>query len=183
MKTYVIGGVPRSGKSTIQKLMLERFKISGISTDLLREGLIIGVPEFGLEKEGNDFKRAEILWPYFKGILTAREYFEDSLLIEGTNFLPEYLSEFTNNPNMHMCFLGYSTVKAEDKLNQLRSIRSYNDNWTDELTDKDLLNNIEVWVKRSKVLKAECVKYGIKYFDTSDNFELQIEKAIVFLLS
>lgn len=183
MKTYVIGGVPRSGKSTIQKLMLEKFNIPGISTDLLREGLIIGVPDFRLEKEGNDFKRAEILWPYFKGILTAREYFEDSLLIEGTNFLPEYLSEFKNNPNMRICFLGYSNIKAEDKLIQLRNNRSPNDNWTDELTDKELLENIQEWIKDSEFLEKECKKYKIEYFDTSANFELEIDRAIEFLIT
>jgi 2-phosphoglycerate kinase len=183
MKTFVVGGVPRSGKSTIQKIMLEKHGLAGISTDLLREGLIIGVPEFGIKEEGNDFDRAKILWPYFRGILKAREYFDDDLLIEGTNFLPENLSEFKQSPNMRICFLGYADIDAKDKLTQLRANRSHNDNWTDDLTDDDLLATIKEWIEDSKFLRNECDKYGIQYFDTSVNFDTQIKQALQFLLA
>jgi adenylate kinase family enzyme len=44
---YLIGGVPRSGKTQVQKYLLNNYKIPGISTDTLRSGFY-NMPEFGI---------------------------------------------------------------------------------------------------------------------------------------
>lgn len=180
--TYIIGGVPRSGKTVLQDYILKKHKISGISTDLLRDGLEIGVPEFGITKNQNDLERSHILWPYFKGILLERVNYKNKLVIEGANFLPSYLNELKELKYIKVCFLGYHSTSVEDKFKSIQNESSADDDWTQDLTDTELKDDIKNWIKVSKFYKSECKKYRIKYFDTSKDFSKAIELAVNFLI-
>lgn len=181
--TYIIAGVPRSGKTSLKNKLLNDHKISGISTDLLREGLRIGMPELGLLKSQDNSEGARILWPAIKGILSAREYFDDDFVIEGTNILPEHIVKFNNDSNFKICFLGYTKIEPIDKLKQLRTSSSLKGEWTDELDDEKLLKNIIKWIDTSKLYFQQCEKLGIRYFDSSIDMDISIQQAEGFLLS
>lgn len=180
--TYLVGGTPRSGKSTIRKTLLEKYKIPGITTDLLREGFQYGVPSFGIKKGMTDLERSEVLKDYFKGLVIARRVYTDNFLIEGTNFLPKYLVEFKDNPDVKICFLGYCQISIEDKFKFIRETPGLED-WTTDLTNEQLRSTISEFIEQSKYYRDECAKYGLKFFDTSHNFENTIDEAIEFLLN
>jgi hypothetical protein len=181
MNTYVVGGTPRSGKSTLRKLFLENHKTSGISTDLLRDSFEEGIPEVGIRDGQSDMEKSEILWPYFKSMLTMRRYYKDDLVIEGTNFLPKYLAEFKGDQSIKICFLGFTDISPEDKLQEIREFASPDDDWTNDLSDESLLETIKDFVKQSNYYKEECEKYGIGYFDTSTEFHSMVNAAEKYL--
>jgi 2-phosphoglycerate kinase len=181
--TYLIGGTPRAGKSTIKKLFLERHRIPGITTDLLRESFEYGIPEFGIKDGMENMQKSELLWPYLKGTILARDEFSDDLLIEGTNFLPKYLAQFINKENLKICFIGYCNIAVQEKFKNIRNNFSYDDEWTMDLTDEELLNEIKSFIEMSKYYKAECEQYNIKFFDTSLDFNSEIENVIKYMLS
>lgn len=178
---YLIGGVPRSGKTQVQKYILENYKISGISIDMIRGGFY-KTPEFGLNEGMNDLDKSAKLWRYIKGLIETNEYYNEDLVIEGVNLLPIFLSQLKDKSYVRMCFVGYDTMDINNKFQIMRSNKAQHE-WTNELTDEELLNLINKHQKRSKELKSECELYGIKYFDTSVDFTKTIKTAAEFLIN
>lgn len=182
--TYIIGGVPRAGKSLVADYLFKKYKIQGMSTDLLREGLRYGVPEFGINSDDmdqTDEERSHILWPYFKGIIKARKDYSDRLVIEGTNFLPELLYEVKDVPYLRICFLGFPNVEEETKFNLMRANEHKGNNWTSEMSDKELMDLVIYLKSLSIEFEKDCKKFGFEFFDTSKNFENVIKEAGEFL--
>ncbi len=172
INTFVIAGVPRCGKSIFRKRVLEEYRVAGITTDLLRDGLTEGVPEFGLKREGqSDRQKAEILWPFWEGILIARHYYRDKLLIEGVNFLPKHLAGLKNKDYLKICFVGYPHTGPEEQLRRIKEHTSPDDNWHSTLGDTQLLRLIKIWIEDSLYFEEECRKYGLKFVDLSGQFE------------
>lgn len=185
-ETYIIGGTPRSGKSTLAKILFDKHHINFMRTDLLREGLMLGVPEFGIlkdEEKQSDEDKSIILWPYFKGILEARKYLDDDLVIEGTNFEPKFLAEFRDREDLKILFLGFTEVDVDEKSKQIRASEENDiDEWTSEMSDDELRGLVEYLKQKSIYFKNECEKYNMKYIDTSKNFELAINEAMESLI-
>ncbi len=182
VNTLIIGGVPRCGKSWFRRKLLEKYHISGITTDWLRDGLETGVPEFGIRQGQSDREKAKILWPYFRGILINRQYYNDLLLVEGVNFLPKYLAEFKDTPYIRTCFVGYPVIDAVEKFKQIKKHDSVDDDWHKALNDDQLLKMIQIWIKDSLYFKNECEKYGINFFDLSKDFKTGWQKVEDFLV-
>jgi len=178
----LVGGTPRAGKTALKKLLLGKYGIPGFCTDYLRDALGHEAPKFGIKKGMSDIEKSEILWPFFKGILNQRiKYYKDDLLVEGTNFLPRYLSEYKEKNDIKMVFLGYADLDPEEKLKQIRNNPGAEGEWTSDMSDSELRDLVDEFIKISKYYESECAKYGIKYFDTSKNFEDVIKQAADYL--
>lgn len=183
--TIVIGGVPRAGKTTLARILKDKFNYNFISTDLIRESFKYGIPEFGIKGDDYDqdeFTRSEILWPYLKGMLIARRDYDDNIIIEGTNFLPKYVAEFKNRSDIQIVFLGYADADVDVKFTEVRQFTSPECDWVSCLDDVSLKNLIGKYVKVSKHYKEECEKYGILYIDVSSGFTEQIDIGIKCLI-
>src|SRR3989344_7909096 len=159
--TYVVGGTPRSGKSALRMLFLEKYKIPGFCTDYLRDAFEYEVPSFGIKRDMTDRQKAEILWPYFRGILNQRQKnYRDDLFIEGTNFLPEYLKENLGDEHTRIVFLGYTGISVEEKFRNIRNLPSQHVEWTGDMDDSELKASVEQFIDLSKYFKSECAKHG-----------------------
>ncbi|MBI5358773.1 hypothetical protein HZB69_04080 [Candidatus Amesbacteria bacterium] len=181
--TYIVGGTPRAGKSTLRKYFLEKHRISGFCTDYLRDAIDHNVPVIGIKKGMSDAEKSEILWPYFQRILAQRsKYYRDDLLIEGTNFLPKYLSIFQGDPNIRIVFLGYSRITPEKKVMNIKKFTASDDDWTRDFNDTELRTLANELIEISRYFESECNKYGIKYFDTSEGINSVIKEAANYLL-
>lgn len=184
--TYLLGGVPRSGKSYVADYLLQKYQIPGITTDLLREAFSIGLPEFGIRSydwNQSDKERSHILWPYFKGLILAREYYSERLLIEGTNFLPKLLTEVKDIPYLRVCFLGYPNIDPKEKLDFIRKHEADGNDWTNELSDEKLMNLVKHYLELSKELEQECKKYNFKFFDISSSFDETVKAVGDYLVT
>lgn len=178
---FIIGGAPRSGKTHIQQILLERYKIPNLPIDDLSVGFF-RMPQFGITEATKDLEKSFKMWPFLKGFIQRRTDYQDYYLVEGVNLLPEFVSEFKDNTNVRICFLGYSKITAKEKVELILSNPSH-DGRTHDLSGQKLLNKIQEHIERSKVIEKECEKYGLTYFDTSVDFEGTINKVVEFFIS
>lgn len=181
---YILGGTSRSGKSIISRRFVTERQIPFFCIDFLTTSLQ-EIPTLNI-KHGLPFlEKAEKLWPLIKPMLIHLLKEEPQYLIEGDGLLPnqivELLSEFPND--IKTCFVGFSEIDPQEKLKQVRKFGGNMDDWTKNIPDEELIKHIKAMVEFSKYLKSECTKYGISYFESSNNFPEYLEKVFQYLIN
>lgn len=180
---YVLGGVSRCGKSMIASRLVVEKSIPFFCIDLLITALQEGVPDLGIEHSQDFIPKAEKLWPIVKPLMEHRIYKDSDYLIEGDGILPSQISELINSHpyKVKACFVGFSEVSSQDKFRQVKNLMVSKDDWTKNISDKELLVRIKGMIEVSKYLNVECQKYSIPYFDSSNNFQEYLEKVFQYL--
>ena len=179
---YLIGGVPRVGKSTLANLILERNKISYVETDWIVSMLLFAAPQLGI-KYATEFtkeeyiKKAENFFPYPYQFIKYNQPVVEKYIIEGDIFLPQHVSVLQKEFEVRVCFLGTSNLKPDTLLNN----PSKNDWWIKKLS-KEQLNEVCKWIVAiSNFLEKECKSYSLPYFDLSMDYQKTLEKAYTYL--
>ena len=179
---YLIGGLPRSGKTIIRKKLLEKYRVDGTCTDNLRFMLSEGNKELGIDGAKPAKHNLVIMQPYLDPfIYSLIHYAKEDFVLEGDVLLPKYLAKYLENEWIKCCFIGFSNVSPKDKAKNMRENTCPSD-WTRVYTEEELLNFTKDGIKRSKEYKKECKKLGIKYFDTGRNFDKSMEKILKYLI-
>lgn len=168
---YLIGGTPRVGKSTLAALILERDKISNISTDVLRNVLDYSSLQVGI-KDFEPQKQSEAFFPYFLPLLKILQNKYQNYVVEGDLFYPEQIVEIKERINLKCCFLGSSNITLED----LKQIDSKLD-WVSKLPPEKQADLPREFIERSKMFETEAPKHGFSYFDISPNRQAALESA------
>lgn len=180
---YLIGGVPRVGKSTLANLILERNKIAYIDTDWIVHMLMYASPKLGIktftEFNKDEFKNKTVnFYPFLYQFVKHNQPVVENYVIEGDSFLPEHVSALQKEFHTNACFLGSSDLQPKILLNN----PCKNDWWIKKLSPKQL-NDLCKWIMdMSGFLEKECGLYKITYFDISINYKEQIEKAYQYLM-
>lgn len=179
---YLIGGTGRSGKSTVRKLLCQKYQTSGISTDHITQMMAIAVPEHNLNFDSKweiGFGKMNEL---IKALLTHHPDNQD-FVIEGWQISPSLIKvyqEYSQN-YLKICILGCAEANIKQKMIDIRNNLSYNE-WTNKYSDKELKNLVKELIKTSKRHKKECTEFGVQYFETSKNFEKAVQKAAEYLV-
>lgn len=82
--------------------------------------------------------------------------------------------------NTLVIFLGYSQLSYDECFNNIRKYDQDN-YWTSHITDQKLMEWCHDNIEFSKFLKKECVKYKIKYFDTSYNRDTVLQEVVKYI--
>ena len=182
---YMIGGAPRSGKTTLARRMLAEHGVPYFSIDTLVASLACTQPELGMRVSDPALKRMEIVWPTIRKVACDALESGDDLLLEGDVLLPKHLIEFghSNHAGIKACFIGYANVDPAKKLRAIREHVAAGIDWTEELDDARLLNLIGELRAFSEYLRRECCHYKIPYFDGSLCFANAIREAKTYLHS
>ena len=182
---YLIGGAPRSGKTTLARRMLAEHGVPYFSIDTLIASLASAQPELGMRVSDPALKRMEIVWPTIRKVANDVLESGDDLLLEGDVLLPKHLIEFghSNHAGIKACFIGYADVDPVKKLRAIREHVAAGIDWTEELDDARLLNLIGELRAFSEYLRRECCHYKIPYFDGSVCFASAIREAKTHLHS
>lgn len=176
---YLIGGMPRVGKSTLAQILLERDNVPWIPLDKIREAIRDAAPQLGIT-DGKDWwiQHHEKFYPFVRGLIRAMATSEIPYTFEGDSFLPRHADALVKEFNVRACFLGASRLD----LDTLKTHRG-NQYWLDDLSEKEL-SDLPGWiVTRSAEYKDECATLGIPYFDVSDGQQEALEKAYGYLKS
>lgn len=181
---YLIGGVPRIGKSTLAELILKREAIAYVDTDWIVHMLMYAAPKAGVKTYTDlnlhEFKNKAInFFPFLHEFIKYNQPVVERYVIEGDSFLPEHVSLLQKEFEVKACFLGTSNLQPEILLNN----PSKNDWWIKQLNPQQL-NDLCKWVvETSSFLENECKLHNIPYFNLGENHKEQIEKAYKHLLS
>ena len=181
---YIISGASRSGKTLIAKKMMVEYNIPYLSLDSLVMGFTNGIPEYGIHDKLWPHEIAERLWPFLKAMLQNMLWSDIDYILEGEAVLPRHIAELSKEhpDEMRVCYLGFSDVKLEEKV---EDIYKYSRGKKDWLTNEsrayveDHINNMIVYSQR---VEKECIKYKIKYINTSNSFIPALDSAIDYLM-
>ena len=179
-KIYLIGGVTRSGKSTLAKRILEKYGIAYVNLDHLMMALLNGPVNFGFEIDSHGREISEKSWPMVEAYLQS--IFDrqcGTYLIEGALLEPKLTKAFLEKQSREysVCFLGYNDCAVEDKKQAIRTHATGSEDWTTHVDD-DVIEAVAAYgVNYSKEVEALCLELGINYVNTGTKFESQLNKA------
>lgn len=179
---YIIGGVPRSGKSIVRRKLLKTHKISGISLDVIVEMLHKAMPELDINT-AIDRKILNIrMWPFIEALIQTRMKAHEDYVIEGEYFTPDKIAVFKDDPRCKICFMIYPSIPLEKKTKHIRD-HAHPKDWHEKLSDEELRPYLQEFHERSHAYKGQCEARGIKFFDTSEDFKGTIDETVKWLVN
>lgn len=76
-------------------------------------------------------------------------------------------------------YLGYPNINKIEKLKHVRE-RANPKDWSQELTDEQLLKIMNDYILESQVMQLQCKKNKLPFFDTGVEFEKTIQKSFEY---
>lgn len=189
LKTTIITGFPRVGKSIIANKLSERFRAYVLKVDQVRKIYW---------EEKNDLKRQEIRKKILSRII---ELFPMGLIIEGDEFISEnryvkrgtrplsldFLEFMKNRYDMKVCVIGNRSTTIKEKTSAIKTHRKLGECWT--LNDENYVNeeNIASLAKKtvevSFILANIASEKGIAYYDINPEIFFKDVEDTVNLIS
>lgn len=174
---YLIGGVPRAGKSTLSHLLVERNKIPFVPLDSLVHMIKDVVPDLKMTEVYDQIP--EKFYPFLERLTYYTTYTVPNYVIEGDCLLPRHVDELRKKYEVKSVFLGNSNTNMET----IRKYVGHND-WMDELPPEQLADFPNWLIKQSLFFAEECKKYNITYIDMTDGlYSENLERAYASLIS
>ena len=176
MKNILIMGIGRAGKTTLSRNIKD--KINGynlIHSDSLKWAMIRAKGEEKYYRANVDKQKEFEHGEYFQRTLLElyNSLIENDIkgygyILESGQLEPRIVKEMVDFNNTIVVCLGLGDLSIEDMVNQCIKHDKKGD-WSYGLSREYLRCHAEDWYNSNKILKEECPKYGIKYFDTSKN--------------
>lgn len=182
---YIIGGASRSGKTIIAEELSVKMKIPYLSLDWIMMGFTNGIPEYGIHDLLFPDDIAERLWSFLKAMLESMIFAKTNCIIEGEAILPELIIELLKDypEEIKICFLGYSNVNIDQKVNEIRSFSKKENDWLLDKSDAYVVDHVKNMITHSKLIRKSCIKVGLPYFNISKSFTNQIEGVKNYMLN
>ena len=200
---YLIGGPPRTGKSTLARILARKKSIPYLSADDIGSVIVPYIPaqEYPgklplrtIRREtnfSNDLcysrystqqivrfylRQAETLWPGLRSFADYVTGDDHDYILEGWQLLPHLIHPFISSQNsdkVRVCFLYKRDVSKI--LNQLRTSQVRND-WVLKNTKEEstFLAIARMISLFGEHIQGEAEKYALNAVDTDDNFEEKI---------
>lgn len=177
-----IGGAARTGKGILVRRLLKEQQLPYLSLDVLKMGLVRGVPEFAIDPDAGAVAVAERLWPLVREM--SRSLLADQVpyILEG-ELLPKHVAALRDaNPSQVVgCFLGYTEITPSQKLHNIRAHGGHPNDWPQSYTDAALLSIIEREIAFSHYVRRECELVHLAYFDTSEQFTATLDQVVGYI--
>lgn len=174
MKTVVIGGVCRTGKSRLANKVFQNTKATVFHGDHLMNILYNNFPDSVKDK----FPKVLI-----KLIRNMGKEFNYTRIFESCHIDPIVAKSKLNYPSYIFLFLGYPQVNVEKKLQELREYGAkHPECWTNQHDDESLILHINNYAELSREHQFKCQQVEIPYFDTSDNFNYVWNQAYDYVI-
>ena len=179
MKHIIIAGASRSGKTTLA-LKLAKHGFIHYKMDSIKRGIDDNFYEKRDDWKEISPKMSHLIWTIIKDSETDQIKGKEFYVIDTCHVYPKDL--YTKDmKNTIIIFLGYKDLDIYKKLAEMKKYDADNI-WTKNQSDEANLYNLKLGIPYSKYVYEECLKYEIKYFDTSENFNEVIEEAYYYLL-
>ncbi|MFH1142422.1 MAG: hypothetical protein ABIH67_02740 [Candidatus Uhrbacteria bacterium] len=205
---YLIGGSPRSGKTTLSIKLSKKLGVPWISSDYIRSFILPYIPKkdiaFRMPIEEMFFKKSKCnndlyyqnyslseqiqadiiegktMWPGIKRFIENSIWSKNSFIIDGVHLLPEMVSQFKGTSFWKNIKIVYLVKTDEEKI--LPGFWKSNDpsDWLLTCTKKDKIFSeaAKMVAKFGRYLEKEAKKYGLKVYNTDQNFQKKINQAV-----
>ncbi len=182
---YLIGGVPRSGKSAIANALLRTGGIPYLGVDYIKMAFARAMPDVGIDPEGDDSHTAKQLWPFVEAMINTMIENDQHYALEGVYILPENADSMirVHAESIRACFVGYERIETDTKLQDIKAHRGEGDDWLCGATEDELITFVNQAKNLSASLRTRCETRGLQYFENSAEFEQTIDDAVAYLLS
>lgn len=187
MKNIIIAGIPRSGKTTLaKKLFRELQNYNLIQQDIIETATIRMYEKNFAKIESDGLKKTiSINTSEVNRIASEllRNIYNDSInddknigtILVTFDISMEELKEYKDNGDI-IIVLGCSELTKEQFISNVRKYDTPNDR-TYYLGNFSLSMELEYYVKKTKEDKIKCQELGLTYIDTSNNRDIQLDKA------
>lgn len=176
MKNILIMGIGRAGKTTLSKMIKDKYNgYNLIHSDSLKWGLIRAEDKETYYRENVDKQKEFEHGEYFQKALLQfyvslikKDTKHYGYILETGQLHPKYVKELVDFDNTIVICLGLGNLNVDDMVN-LCIKHDKEEDWTYGLPKDYLRKHAEDWYSCNEMLKKECPKYGITYIDTSKN--------------
>lgn len=174
---YVIGGAPRSGKSTLADNL--RRETGG--TIVRGDALMTAFTATAL-KSGNPSGTGEPFDASFLSLLVCRYARNLSrsetvpVIVEGIGLQPESIDRTQlRRAGFRTVFLGYPYISVEEKTGLIRRYAQDDAQcWSHTVSDLRLRELVKKAIRDSLQTRLKCFKLGLPFYDTGKDFEATI---------
>lgn len=184
----IIAGVPRAGKSTMSRIISKKFGYQHVSMDSINAGFERVFPEVGINTYAN-MSSLDILYnisgkiaPFIRAMMDSGEYdeFDRGMVLDVYQLMPEDYMKHINGVNCEIFYLITSDVTPEERFFIQKTYDTEKD-YTFYKTDEEIREGCEYIVEQSKLMKEQCEKYGLPYYETARDRENVFEQFVGFL--
>lgn len=180
MKNIIILGVARSGKTTLARMIKQRYSnYNIIDGDCIRTTFEKVIPEAHINHiNGNGMieKFPEFCSKLFEYQIKEHEN-HFNYIFESCDISPIQLKKYFNIENTIVLFLEYPNLTIEETIANYKRYAEEND-YMIKKTNEEITNRAIMWTQKRKELREECLKYKIKFIDVSYNRNNTFEKLI-----
>ena len=174
----IIAGVPRAGKSTISHRLAKQYGYQHISMDSIIAGFEKCFPETGVNTYSGLSSIDTLhlisgkMAPFIRAMLDSGEYdeFEPGMVLDMYQLLPEDYMKYIHGANCEIFYFITSDVTPEERFAIQKKYDTQKD-YTFYTSDVELREGAEYIVKQSVLMKEQCQKYGLTYFETAKDRE------------
>jgi len=187
MKSVIIGGVSRAGKSILSRRVSASLKLHPMPVDAIVVSLIGGFPQLGINWE-NDVASLAKMAPFLRVLICKLAFrFGFSYVFEGNHLTADLIYNLGPEfPILEGCvpvFLGSKAIDRAAKMRDLREHAKMNPCYTKHMSDEELSQLVANLAAESERLENHCKELGFPYFDTSEDFQAGIDAAYDYIIS
>lgn len=188
----IIAGVPRAGKSTISQLLSKRFGFQHISMDTIIAGFEKCFPETGVNTYCGLSSLDTLklisgkMAPFVRAMIDNKKYevSEPGMVFDMYQLLPQDYEKYLRGANCEIFYFITSDVTPVERFEIQKKYDSPKD-YSFYKSDEELLEGAEYIVEQSLIIKEECQKFGLPFYETArrreklfDDFLQMIEEKI-----
>lgn len=188
----IIAGVPRAGKSTISQLLSKRFGFQHISMDTIIAGFEKCFPETGVNTYCGLSSLDTLklisgkMAPFVRAMIDSKKYDESEpgMVFDMYQLLPQDYEKYLRGANCEIFYFITSDVTPVERFEIQKKYDSPKD-YSFYKSDEELLEGAEYIVEQSLIIKEECQKFGLPFYETArrreklfDDFLQMIEEKI-----
>ena len=166
MKSLIIIGVTRSGKTTLAEMICQKYHFSLIQLDYLIRAFKYNLPECGIGSwiPGGTERLAPFLYFWINSLAKPRRPMR--YVVEGCEMDVETAHKSINHDHIKIVALGYPNQTPKGMLAEIRKHDTEND-WSSKQNDERMLWELDEYgVQRSQEILERCKELGITFIDT-----------------
>ena len=181
----IIAGVPRAGKSTVSHMLSKEFGYQHVSMDSIIAGFEKCFPETGVSTycglSSMDTLKliSSKMTPFVRAMLDSAEYdeFEPGMVLDMYQLLPEDYEKYLRDANCEIVYLLTSDVTPQERFEIQKKYDTPKD-YTFYKSDEELIEGANYNVEQSILMKKQCEKYGLTYYETAHEREKAFKKIL-----